>query len=99
MEQAPADPPQPQPAAPKTYPSRGSRPPIPAGLGIDHYSPYQLKQLMQWLGSDGLLRPDDDLIRLAMAELGLKRKTEKVTIKLQAAIRAARKESPPYSSS
>lgn len=42
---------------------RGSRPLLPRQQKIDHYSDLELRQIAEWVASDGLLRTDEEFIR------------------------------------
>ncbi len=82
---APASPPPPPPPPPPTR--TGSRPVIVPGRSIDAYSPYELEQLLRWIRSDTLLRTDEELLELAIEELGFRRRGSRIVAALEAAIR------------
>lgn len=67
------------------------RPLLSYGLGIDQYSQAQLVALARWIESDDLLRSEDELLEEMMRELGFRRRGSKITARLEAAIRGARK--------
>ena len=51
----------------------------------------ELVQLIEWIESDGKLRVDDDLIAIAMAELGYRRKGPVIKKRLSEAISIVRR--------
>jgi len=59
------------------------------GLQITDYPMPELVKLIIWLESDGELRVDDELISLASAELGYRRKGRLIKDRLDRAIRIA----------
>ena len=50
----------------------------------------QLVELARWIGSDTLLRTDEDMIREMVSELGFKRSGKRIADALGIAIRDAR---------
>lgn len=78
----------PVPSAASTAPRRAGRPPtIYYGEPITSYTPDQLDDLIRWIRSDTLLRTDDELLELAMTELGYSRRGSRIVTALEAAIR------------
>ena len=82
-------------ARPEPSPQRGSRPPVPRrGAGgynsITDYSHSQLVSLVRWIGSDTLLRTDEDVMREMINELGFRRSGSRIREALQKAISSAR---------
>jgi len=61
------------------------------GTKIDAYPMSELVQLIEWIESDGKLRVDDDLIAIAMAELGYRRKGPVIKKRLSEAISIVRR--------
>ena len=62
------------------------RPLIGRGEPITSYSNAHLDQLIRWIRSDTLLRTDDELITVAIEELGYRRRGSRIVTALQAAI-------------
>ncbi len=86
----PADPPsEPSPArnGPRPVPQVGKH-----GYGnITHYHDHQLAELIDWIGSDGLLLTDEQLMAEMLRELGFKRRGKRIEDALARAIRRARR--------
>jgi hypothetical protein len=61
------------------------------GLPIDHYSSRSLVDLAAWIDSDDLLRDEDQMLQLMMAELGFRRRGSRIQATLERAIRTARR--------
>jgi hypothetical protein len=83
----PPPPPSPSASAPSAPGRTGPRPVIVPGRSIDAYSPYELEQLLRWIRSDTLLRTDEELLDLAIEELGFRRRGTRIVAALEAAIR------------
>jgi hypothetical protein len=60
-----------------------------AGGSIDDYQLEQLVALVRWIGSDTLLRDDEQLIEEVMRELGFQRRGHKIRERIELAIRLA----------
>ena len=58
---------------------------------ITEYTRAELIALVKWIESDGLLRTEDELIRLAMDELGFQKRGSRIVTALEGAIRTARR--------
>lgn len=54
-------------------PQRRPRPKVPTGLPIEQYSYRQLRQMVEWVRSDGRLRTDEEIIRDVAFGLGFQR--------------------------
>ena len=59
-------------------------------LSIDEYSHAELAELIQWIESDTLLRPKEQLIDEAMRELGFQRRGRKIIAAIEQAIESTR---------
>ncbi len=70
---------------------RGPRPQVVTGLKIEQYRADDLRAIVQWILSDGLLRTDDDLLAAALEELGFRRRGKRIDEALREAIRASRR--------
>lgn len=68
-------------------PERSARPPVAAGKRIQNYSDFQLREMVEWIMSDTLVRTDDDLLREMRKELGFKRGGKRIDAAIKAAIR------------
>jgi hypothetical protein len=62
------------------------------GVPIQIHPRYVLVDVVHWIDSDGLLRDEEETIKLMMTELGYKRRSKNIVDRLRAAIRAARAE-------
>jgi very-short-patch-repair endonuclease len=71
--------------------SRGPRPISVGRLSIDEYSEAELALLIQWIESDTLLRPKEQLIDEAMRELGFQRRGKKIVAAIEHVIDATRR--------
>ena len=69
--------------------SRGPHPITVGRLSIDEYSHAELAGLIQWIESDTLLRPKEQLIDEAMRELGFQRRGRKIIAAIEQAIECA----------
>ena len=68
-------------------PTRSGPKPVQGNRGpITEYSQRQLIALVRWIASDGLLRTKDEMIEVAMAELGFRRGGARIVAALTAAI-------------
>ena len=78
----------PPPTGPPSHPAGPPRtaPAIDVGEPITTYSTAQLDQLIAWIRSDTLLRTDDELLDIAIDELGYRRRGAGIVEALQAAI-------------
>jgi very-short-patch-repair endonuclease len=69
---------------------RGPRPPVPYGCKIDEYSEHQLLMVIEWVGSDTLLRTEDQLLIEVMRELGFRKRGKRIVEAITSAIRLQR---------
>jgi very-short-patch-repair endonuclease len=67
---------------------RAARPPVPERGSIDEYSASELRQLVRWVRSDGLLHTDQEIVAEVTRELGFRRRGAKIVAAIEAAIRA-----------
>lgn len=75
----------------QTVASRQGPKPVLAGLGdITAYEHWQLVNLIRWIKSDGLLRTEDELLGVAITELGFRKRGKNIVAALSAAIADAR---------
>ena len=58
------------------------------GLPITEYSPVQLRQVVQYVISDGLLRTDEEILRQAMDVLGFQKLGSRIRAAMEDAIKA-----------
>lgn len=65
---------------------RTDRPDIPIRGQIDLYTLHELRQLIDWINSDGLLRTDEEIIAEMLPEIGAKRKGERIVAAILAAL-------------
>jgi hypothetical protein len=77
----------PPPSVPRP---RRPRPAIPMRESIDQYSDRELRQIAEWVVSDGLLRTDEDLIREMFDALPFERLGSRIRERLTATVRAVR---------
>lgn len=66
---------------------RSERPNIPIRGQIDLYTIQELRQLIDWLNSDGLLRTDDEIITEMLPEIGAKRRGDRIVAAILAALK------------
>jgi very-short-patch-repair endonuclease len=66
---------------------RGPRPLVSKHENIDHYSNRELRQIAEWIVSDGLLRTEQELIRDLFEVLPFKRMGDRIRTRLQAVAR------------
>ena len=71
--------------------SRGPRPITVGRLSIDEYSHAELALLIQWIESDTLLRPKEQLIDETVRELGFQRRGKKIVAAIEHAINRTRR--------
>lgn len=64
--------------------------PIRTGYPIDKYPPSDLVRLIRWIESDDVLRTEDELLTVAIVELGFQRRGAKIAAALTEAIGRAR---------
>jgi len=69
---------------------RGPRPPVPVRDSIDRYSARELRQIVEWVVSDGLLRTEEELIRDVFAVLPFQRLGSRVRERLKVLAQAVR---------
>jgi len=79
----------PAPVAAATAAVRGPRPNVPAGLRIQDYTERQLIELCRWLMSDRLHLDREERLVQAMAELGFRRRGDRIVEYLGRAIEIA----------
>jgi hypothetical protein len=90
------DEPLPEPSSPPateatTASARAPRPPLGAYWKIDDIPPRRLVDLIDWIESDGVLRTEDELVRVGVQELGFQRLGARIDEALRSAIATARK--------
>lgn len=68
-------------------PDRSARPRIAAGKRIENYSDFQLREMVKWVMSDGLLRTNEELLREMRKELVFPRGGKVIDAAIMAAIR------------
>ena len=71
-------------------PRRPPRPKFPAYKTIDRYTDAELEEIVRWIAADGVLRTDDEWIRLAAAELPFERLGSKIRERLASIVRRVR---------
>ncbi len=87
----PTAPPAPQPAQVAESPSRTlPRPRLPHADSIDDYTRAHLVALLHWIASDGLLRTNEELMRVAREELGFEKMGSRIRRRLEEAVEAWR---------
>ena len=67
--------------------SRGPKPGIRRRDSIDSYTNGELKQLAEWIASDGLLRTDDEFVRCMLEELPFNRLGARIRERLEGVVR------------
>jgi very-short-patch-repair endonuclease len=77
----------PQQATAVVQPSRGPRPSIRRRDSIDGYTNTELRQLADWIASDGLLRTDDEFVRCMLEELPFNRLGARIRERLEEVVR------------
>jgi len=78
------------PSIASTEPSRRPWPGIRRGLSIGHYSVSDLRGVVRWVQSDGLLRTQDQIESEVREALGFKRRGSKIIEEIRKAINAER---------
>jgi len=68
-----------------------ARPPVPIRETIDQYSDQELRQIAEWVVSDGLLRTDEELIRDIFDTLPFQRMGGRIRERLETVAEAARR--------
>ena len=77
--------------APATAPqtTRSARPPVPAGRGsIADYTQAELRALVRWVRSDGLLHTNQEIVAEVTRALGFARRGAKIVAAIEAAVKA-----------
>lgn len=69
-------------------PTRDKRPSVPRGRSISSLSSGQVRSMVRWVKSDGLLRTDEELLDEVSRELGYSRKGKRILDVVGRAIRA-----------
>lgn len=67
---------------------KGPRP-VEQGFQINKYQPHELVALIRWINSDGLLRTNQELLDIAVKELGFSKKGNRIVEALNKAIEKA----------
>lgn len=70
---------------------RGPRPSVPVRETIDQYSDRELRQIAEWVISDGLLRTDEELIREIFETLPFERLGNRIRQRLKAVVEVVRR--------
>jgi very-short-patch-repair endonuclease len=70
---------------------RGPRPPVPVRETIDQYSDRELRQIAEWVMSDGLLRTDEELIREVFDALPFERLGRRIRERLEKVLQVVRR--------
>jgi len=70
---------------------RRPRPPVPARETIDQYSDRELRQIAEWIASDGLLRTDEELIREIFETLPFQRLGNRIRERLKIVVETMRR--------
>ncbi len=70
--------------------TRALWPGVPRGRVIADYSQWQLRSVIRWVKSDGLLHTEDELLEEAMTALGFSRKGIRIVTALRAAVASER---------
>ncbi len=78
------------PAPPSEPARRPPRPKVPAYKTIERYTDAELLAIVAWVAADGVLRTDDEFIRLAAAELPFERLGSKIRERLAATVESWR---------
>jgi very-short-patch-repair endonuclease len=72
-------------------PQRRARPYVRRSDSIDGYSDSDIVRIVEWIGSDTLLRTEDELLAETMRELGFSKRGKKIVNRIQSAISDARR--------
>jgi very-short-patch-repair endonuclease len=70
---------------------RGPRPLVPVRESVDQYSDRELRQIGEWVASDGLLRTDEEMIREIFDALPFERLGSRIRERLETVAKAARR--------
>ncbi|WP_447973689.1 hypothetical protein [Nitrospira sp. Kam-Ns4a] len=70
---------------------RGPRPLVPVRETIDQYSDRELRQIAEWVISDGLLRTDEELIREIFETLPFERLVSRIKERLKGVVKDLRR--------
>lgn len=70
---------------------RGPRPPVHVRETIDQYSDWDLRQIAEWVASDGLLRTDEELIREIFETLPFERLGSRIRERLKTVVEVVRR--------
>lgn len=70
---------------------RGPRPPVPVRKTIDQYTDRELRQIAEWVASDGLLRTDEELIREIFNTLPFERLGKRIRDRLKTVVEVVRR--------
>ena len=76
---------------PPMPPKRGPWPRVPRGRSINEYTQYQIREVVRWVGSDGRLYAEEELLREVMTALGFKRRGKRIVEAIQQAIARERR--------
>jgi very-short-patch-repair endonuclease len=76
---------------PSSTPSRLHKPVVPIRQSIDQYSDRELRQLVEWVTSDGILRTEEELIREAFAALPFDRLGPRIRSRLEGVVQEVRR--------
>jgi very-short-patch-repair endonuclease len=68
---------------------RRPRPAVPPGAKINEYSQRQLRDIVEWIRSDTLLRTEDQLLSEVMRELGFQKRGKRIVEAVSLAIRGS----------
>ena len=80
-EPAPAEPPPPQP-------QRGPKPNLgPKRPSINDYHPYELREMIDWVNSDGILRTEEETVQEVSRALSFQRRGSRISAVIQAVLR------------
>ena len=71
---------------------RGSRPLVPVRETIDQYSDRELRQIAEWVASDGLLRTDEEFIREILDTLPFERMGSRIRERLRNVVAVVRRD-------
>jgi very-short-patch-repair endonuclease len=79
-----------EPPSPPTARQRGPRPLVPVCETIDEYSDQKLRQIADWVASDGILRTDEETIREMFEVLPFERMGARIRDRLKRVVQLAR---------
>jgi hypothetical protein len=66
--------------------ARAPRPNLGRRRPIDEYTPAQLRRLIAWIESDGMLRTDEEVVEDMVRHLGFRRRGPRIESTLHAAV-------------